>query len=73
MDVPTCTPFTHSIIRPLVHALYHGHRIVRRVVAVCYVFELAGIAVGLALSLPGVTFDNLCVVVGVPPTLIIYG
>ncbi|KAF9567978.1 hypothetical protein CPC08DRAFT_757861 [Agrocybe pediades] len=56
-----------------VHALYHGHQIVRRVVAVFYVLEIAGMAVGLALTLPGITFDNVCLVVGVPRTIIIYG
>ncbi|KAF9567980.1 hypothetical protein CPC08DRAFT_626010, partial [Agrocybe pediades] len=56
-----------------VHALYHGHQIVRRVIAVFYVLEIVGMVVGLALSLPGITFDNICLVVGVPHALIIYG
>ena len=29
--------------------------------------------VGLGLALPGITYDDVCLVVGVPPTLIIYG
>ncbi|KAF8973080.1 hypothetical protein BDZ97DRAFT_1752120 [Flammula alnicola] len=56
-----------------VHALYHGHHVIRRLVAVFFLFEIAGMAVGLALAVPGVTYDNICLVVSVPPTLIIYG
>jgi len=55
-----------------VHALYHGYPIIRRIVAVFYFLELVGMAVGLALALPGVTYDNLCLVVGVPRSLLIY-
>ncbi|KAH9485097.1 hypothetical protein JR316_0002004 [Psilocybe cubensis] len=56
-----------------VHALYHGNQIIRRVVAVFYAMEIIGMAIGLALALPGVTYDNLCLVLSVPHSLIIYG
>ncbi|KAF5322483.1 hypothetical protein D9619_001549 [Psilocybe cf. subviscida] len=56
-----------------VHALYHGDRRVRVVVGVCFLFEIAGMISGLALTLPGIQFDNLCVVTGVSGFLIIYG
>ncbi|KAF8904436.1 hypothetical protein CPB84DRAFT_673932 [Gymnopilus junonius] len=56
-----------------IHALYHGHLAIRRVVGVFFLLEIVGMVVGLALSLPGVTFDNLCLVVHVPGPLILYG
>ncbi|CAA7261727.1 unnamed protein product [Cyclocybe aegerita] len=56
-----------------VHALYHGHFTIRRVVIALFVIEIIGIIVGLSLALPGITYDHVCLVMGVPPTLIIYG
>ncbi|KAF8200642.1 hypothetical protein BJ912DRAFT_573630 [Pholiota molesta] len=56
-----------------VHALYHGHRVIRRIMAVCFALEITGMAIGLGLAVSGITTDDLCLVVGVPPTLIIYG
>ncbi|PPQ87463.1 hypothetical protein CVT25_008199 [Psilocybe cyanescens] len=56
-----------------VHALFHGHHTIRRLVAVFYALEIIGMVVGLALALPGVTYDDLCLVLSVPRTLIIYG
>ncbi|KAJ3514113.1 hypothetical protein NLJ89_g2564 [Agrocybe chaxingu] len=56
-----------------VHALYHGHSTIRRVVIVLFVFEIIGIIIGLSLALPGITYDHVCLVMGVPPTLIVYG
>lgn len=44
-----------------------------RILAFFYALEITGIAVGLGLALPGITYDNVCVVKGVPGTLIIYG
>lgn len=55
------------------HALYHNNRVIPRVLACAYALEIAGIAVGLALALPGITYDNVCVATGVPGSLIIYG
>lgn len=46
---------------------------VRRVVGGFFLLEIVGMVVGLALSLPGITFDNLCLVVEVPGSLIVYG
>ncbi|KAF9482189.1 hypothetical protein BDN70DRAFT_875495 [Pholiota conissans] len=56
-----------------VHALYHGDRVVRRIVAICFVMEIAGMAIGLGLAIPGILYDNVCLVMGAPRTLIIYG
>ncbi|KAJ7729508.1 hypothetical protein DFH07DRAFT_994922 [Mycena maculata] len=56
-----------------VHALYHNHPIVRKLVLVSYGLEITGMVVGLALSLPGIQFDEICVVTGVSDTLLIYG
>ncbi|KAF8160763.1 hypothetical protein B0H34DRAFT_351024 [Crassisporium funariophilum] len=55
-----------------VHALYHGNTFMRRVVAAVFVLEIVGMVVGLSLALPGITYDDVCLVVGVPRSLIIY-
>jgi len=55
-----------------VHALYHGNAVMRRVVVAFFLIEIVGMAVGLALTLPGITYDNLCLVINVPRALIIY-
>ncbi|KJA27900.1 hypothetical protein HYPSUDRAFT_884936 [Hypholoma sublateritium FD-334 SS-4] len=62
-----------SILILRVHALYHGNIMMPRVLAFFYALEITGLAVGLGLALPGITYDNVCVVKGVPGTLIIYG
>ncbi|PPR05819.1 hypothetical protein CVT26_010099 [Gymnopilus dilepis] len=56
-----------------IHALYHGHPQIRRLVGVFFLMEIVGLAVGLGLALPGITYDNLCLVVAAPGSLIIYG
>ncbi|TFK44353.1 hypothetical protein BDQ12DRAFT_672835 [Crucibulum laeve] len=55
------------------HALYHGNKLVRRIVAAFFVTEIIGIVVGLSLALPAITYDSICLVNSVPPTLTIYG
>ena len=55
-----------------VHALYHGKGVIVRVLAIFYILEIIAIVVGLAVSLPRVTYDNVCVVTTVPSTLVIY-
>ncbi|KAF9010562.1 hypothetical protein BDQ17DRAFT_1234447, partial [Cyathus striatus] len=56
-----------------VHALYYGSSFVRRAIALLFGFEVIGIAVGLALSLPGIEYDDICLVMGAPLILIEYG
>lgn len=56
-----------------VFALYHENIItMRRVVAIFFIVEVVGMAIGLGLSLPGITYDNLCLVINVPRSIIIY-
>ncbi|KAF9260937.1 hypothetical protein L218DRAFT_871312, partial [Marasmius fiardii PR-910] len=55
-----------------IHALFHSHKTVQTLVYVCYVLEIAGLCIGLALTLPGIKFDEKCTVLGVPPNLLIY-
>ncbi|KAJ7782774.1 hypothetical protein B0H16DRAFT_1709613 [Mycena metata] len=56
-----------------VSALYHDKPTIRRVVLAAFGLEFAGMCVGLGLSLPGIQFDDLCVVTSVSTTLLIYG
>ena len=44
----------------------------RRIVAVFFLIEIVGMVVGLSLSLPKITYDNLCLSITAPHTLIIY-
>ena len=44
----------------------------RRVVPSFFLIEIVGMVVGLAMSLPKITYDNLCLVIFAPRTLIIY-
>jgi len=55
-----------------VYALYHGNVVMRWVVPSLFLIEIVGVVVGLALSLPKFTYNNLCVVINAPRTLIIY-
>lgn len=45
----------------------------RKLVLVAFALEVIGMVVGLGLSLPGIQFDEICVVTGVSDTLLIYG
>ena len=56
-----------------VHALYHNHSTIRRVVGSLFFLEIVGLVVGLSLTLPGVKYDSLCSVVDMPGSIIIYG
>lgn len=56
------------LLKP-VHALYRGNTVVRHVAACFFLIEIVVMVVGLAMSLPNITYDNLCLVV---TTLIIY-
>lgn len=44
----------------------------QRVLAVFFSIEIIGMVVGLSLSLPRITYDDLCLVIFAPRTLIIY-
>ena len=44
----------------------------RWVVSSFFLIEIVGMVVGLAMSLPKMTYDNLCLVINAPRTLIIY-
>ncbi|KDR83092.1 hypothetical protein GALMADRAFT_238909 [Galerina marginata CBS 339.88] len=56
-----------------VRALYHGHRLVCHGVSVLFLLEIISMIVGLALSLPGIEFDNICTVLHIPLELGIFG
>ena len=60
------------ICKNLVFALYHENITMRRVVAIFFIVEMVGMAIGLGLALPGITYDNLCLVINVPRSIIIY-
>ena len=55
-----------------VYALYHGNVVMQRVVPSFFVIEIVGMVVGLVMSLPKITYDDLCLVTNAPHTLIIY-
>ncbi|KAJ7188605.1 hypothetical protein C8R46DRAFT_25961 [Mycena filopes] len=55
-----------------VYALYHNNRTIRQLVLAAFVLELAGMCVGLGLSLPGIQFDDICLVTGISSALLIY-
>ena len=55
-----------------VHALYHAHKRIRRVVSVAFFFEIVGMISGLVLALPGIQYDNICLNTHAPGTLVIY-
>jgi hypothetical protein len=44
----------------------------RRILPFFFLIEIVGMVVGLVLSLPNITYDNLCLVILAPRTLIIY-
>ncbi|KAJ7928484.1 hypothetical protein B0H13DRAFT_984361 [Mycena leptocephala] len=54
-------------------ALYHNNATIRKLVLISFAFEVCGMCVGLGLSLPGIKFDDICLVTSVSPTLLIYG
>ncbi|KDR75166.1 hypothetical protein GALMADRAFT_249108 [Galerina marginata CBS 339.88] len=54
-------------------ALYHRQRTIRGGVFFLFLLEIVGMVVGLALSLPGIQFDDICAVTFIPHSLVIYG
>ncbi|KAF9529227.1 hypothetical protein CPB83DRAFT_852894 [Crepidotus variabilis] len=73
VSASTIVVIVDSILILRIFALYHDNRTIRILVCVFFTLEVVGIVVGLALALPGITYDDVCLVVGVPPALIIYG
>ncbi|KAF5379356.1 hypothetical protein D9757_007675 [Collybiopsis confluens] len=55
-----------------VNAFYFDSRIVRWIVGISYVLEMAVMAVGLGLALPGSQFDSICLVEDIPQSLLAY-
>ena len=55
-----------------VYALYHGNTVMRRIVPSLFLIEIVGMVVGLTMSLPKITYNDLCLVTNAPRTLIIY-
>lgn len=55
-----------------VYALYQGNAVTRWVVTSFFLIEIAGMVVGLAMSLPKISYDDICLVLSAPRTLIIY-
>ncbi|KAJ6495695.1 hypothetical protein C8R47DRAFT_369603 [Mycena vitilis] len=56
-----------------VYALYYNNPTVRKLVLAAFALEVAGMCVGLGLALPGIQFDEICLVTKISPTLLIYG
>ncbi|KIM45208.1 hypothetical protein M413DRAFT_334567 [Hebeloma cylindrosporum] len=58
-----------------IYALYHGprHHVIRRIVIILFTLELLGLGVGLGLAIPGITYDDICLIISVPHSLIIFG
>lgn len=54
-------------------ALYHENKIIRSALVVLYIFEIVGMGVGLGLAIPGINYDDICLVITVPWYLFIYG
>ncbi|KAJ6593570.1 hypothetical protein B0H19DRAFT_25476 [Mycena capillaripes] len=55
-----------------VSALYHNNATIRKFVLAAFILEIAGMCVGLGLSLPTIQFDEICLVTAISPTLIVY-
>jgi hypothetical protein len=55
-----------------VYALYRGNVVMRLIVPSFFLIEIVGMVVGLSMSLPKITYDELCLVTNAPRTLIIY-
>ncbi|KAF8070440.1 hypothetical protein FPV67DRAFT_1487414 [Lyophyllum atratum] len=54
-------------------ALYHGNPVIRILLALLYILELVGMSVGIGLAIPGIRYDEICLVTDIPPSLAIYG
>ncbi|TFK65252.1 hypothetical protein BDN72DRAFT_962655 [Pluteus cervinus] len=62
---------TDMVLILRVHALYHGNKVMQRVLGVLFIIEGAVMIVGLRLALPEMKFDDLCRVTEVPPMLLL--
>ncbi|KAJ7125049.1 hypothetical protein C8R44DRAFT_130026 [Mycena epipterygia] len=55
-----------------VYALYHTNARVRRLVLAAFGLEVSVMGIGLGLSLPGIQFDDICLVTRISDLLLIY-
>ncbi|KIK67865.1 hypothetical protein GYMLUDRAFT_797010 [Collybiopsis luxurians FD-317 M1] len=55
-----------------VYAFYFDNRAVRWIVSISFALEICIMCVGLALTLPGIRYDPICLNVDVPITLLVY-
>ncbi|EEB99508.1 hypothetical protein MPER_00803 [Moniliophthora perniciosa FA553] len=60
------------ILLARIYALYFVNPRIQKLVGICYVFEISVMCVGLGLALPGIRFDEICVVTDVPTGLLFY-
>lgn len=54
-------------------ALYHGYPAMRVILVLLYILEVVGMSVGIGLAVPGIRYDEICLVTDVPPSLAVYG
>lgn len=52
--------------------MYHRHNVVRRVVILLFLLQIVGMSTGLAVALPDISYDKLCVITRVPLSLAIF-
>ncbi|KAH9485099.1 hypothetical protein JR316_0002006 [Psilocybe cubensis] len=64
---------TDIILLLRVNAMYNQQIVVRRTVTFLFLLEIVGMSTGLALALPGIQYDLLCVDTHVPLTIASYG
>ena len=56
-----------------VHALYHDHYLIPRIVNVFFLLETFCMIVGFALSVHDFKYDEMCFILSIPSALCIYG
>jgi hypothetical protein len=54
-----------------VYALYHTGSAVRIIVGLCFGLEIVGMCVGLGLAIPGIRYNEICLVTAIPETLLV--
>ncbi|KDQ55172.1 hypothetical protein JAAARDRAFT_196037 [Jaapia argillacea MUCL 33604] len=56
-----------------VHALYCGNKIVTSIIGFFYVVEIITMITSLAIAIPEMQYDSICLITYSPPVLLIYG
>ncbi|KDQ55170.1 hypothetical protein JAAARDRAFT_37700 [Jaapia argillacea MUCL 33604] len=56
-----------------VHALYSGNPTITRLLLITYTLEIACMTISLVLSVPGVVYNDVCLVTWVPPAIFLWG